>query len=144
YLNFDHSCSLHDLLNIFSYTPYLCRVVCKRLIQTNQCIEKATILLPYLTHISIGNCLLQFDELEVLIKKISSQLKVLCVSTSNDETYLDADRWERLISQYLPHLVNFYFEYCKIINDNFQVTQNHAQINRFTSSFWLKRRWIFA
>jgi len=69
---------------------------------------------------------------------------MLCIFTSANEAYLDADRWERLISQHIPHLDNFYFEYCKVIEDNFQVTQNDVQINRFTSSFWLVRRWIFA
>jgi hypothetical protein len=140
HLNFGHSCSLNDIANIFSYTPHLCHVVCRHLTQSYQRIEKITISLPYLTHISIESCSLRFDELEMFIKKISSQLQMLRLSVSYREDYVDVDRWERLISQHIPHLRNFYFKCREKIDDNFQVTENRALINRFTSPFWFERR----
>lgn len=143
HLNLDHMCSLNDLANIFSYTSHLSRIVCAKLIRSYQSIEKITISLPYLTHISIGSCRLHFHELEILIKKISSSLQTLRISTSNNEKYLDADRWEQLILQHIPYLRNFHFEYQEIINDNFEVTPDHALIPKFNSSFWHRRQWIF-
>ncbi|CAF0979013.1 unnamed protein product [Adineta steineri] len=143
HLNIDHACYLNDVVHMLSYTPYLRRIVFGKLMQSYRNIEKITLSLPYLTHISIGKCYLQFDELDIFIKKISSQLQMLRISTCDDETYLDPDRWERLISKYIPYLRNFYFEYHQLVNDNFQTTSYNELIHRFTSEFWRERRWIF-
>ncbi len=48
--------------------------------------------LSHLSHISIDNCEIEFDEFEVFIKRISSQLRMLCLTTFWNPAYLDANR----------------------------------------------------
>jgi hypothetical protein len=57
--------------------------------------------------------------------------------------YLNADLWEQLIVQHIPQLSKFYFEYLEPL-DGYSITRpNRPQINRFISSFWIERRWMF-
>ncbi len=51
-----------------------------------------TVLLSYLTHLSINVYNLTFDTLEIFIRKMPSKLKVLRINQSHDITYLDAHR----------------------------------------------------
>jgi hypothetical protein len=97
--------------------------------------------LSNLTHISILHGYLLFDEFEIFIKSISSQLKMLKFKTHRDAAYLNADRWEQLIQQHIPHLRTFRFKYRQSIYGYFEVTPNHERINRFTSAFWIEKQW---
>ncbi|CAF4767387.1 unnamed protein product, partial [Rotaria sp. Silwood2] len=60
-----------------------------------------------------------------------------------DENYLNADRWERFISKNMTSLIKFIFRYSDTIDDEFEINFYHSLINRFTSSFWIDRKWIF-
>ncbi|CAF3887774.1 unnamed protein product [Rotaria sordida] len=66
--------------------------------------------------------------------------EILRISTSFDRSYFDANRWERLISSYMPYLRIFDIQH----NDNSydQMTCNNLN-NLFISSFWLKHQWFF-
>jgi hypothetical protein len=97
--------------------------------------------LPKLTHLSIDRCDVQFDEFEIFIKKIRSQLQVLRFTTSKDTAYLNGDRWEQLLMQYLPHLRIFEFKYENVSSD-YALIQAHPLISRFTSTFWIERQWV--
>jgi hypothetical protein len=144
YFNIDHSCSLEDLISIFSFTPQLNRLICKELIRSNDNIKiEVPLILDNLTRIQIYECYLVFDKLETFIKMISSQLRVLHITTYWDATYLDADRWKRLISEHMPHLRELDFQHHEFIDDDFEVTKYHKLINRFRSSFWLMRQLVF-
>jgi hypothetical protein len=139
----DHSSTIRELISILSSTPQLCRLKCELLNELNQSIgEDVKLTLPYLTHIFIDDCPLQFNDFEIFIRKVGSQLQVLRVNTSNDTAYLDADRWERLLSKQMPHLRRFEFQHCEFVLFEFEFTQHHALLRRFTSPFWTKRRWI--
>ncbi|CAF3520128.1 unnamed protein product [Rotaria sp. Silwood1] len=142
YLNINIVITLNKLITILSYTPKLCRLTCQQLYSSSQHTQiNEIIVLPYLTYINFDRCRLQFSELEIFIKKLNSQLKVLHFNTFDNIMYLDANRWQRLILQYLPYLQKFEFEYDENISHIFQLGQYHQQINRFTSSFWLKQQW---
>jgi hypothetical protein len=144
YLIINHSCSLNDLISILSYTHRLNHLTCRELIRSNENItQKATINLPNLTYISILECYLIFDILEPFIKKISSQLQVLRINTYWYASYLDANRWERLISEYMPYLREFSLQHHEFIDDDFEITENHKRINQFISSFWISHQYIF-
>jgi hypothetical protein len=43
----------------------------------------------------------------------------------------------------MPHLQKFYFRHHEFIDDDFEVTEYHSEINRFTSSFWTEAQSIF-
>jgi hypothetical protein len=139
----EHSCTLSQLITMLSWTPQLCHLNCELLNESNQFIgEDVTITLPNLTHISINTCYVQFDIFEIFIKKISSQLQVLHITTSSDTAYLNGGRWERLLVQHMPHLRLFEFKHQEFVEDYFELTTDHALINRFTSSFWTKRKLV--
>ncbi|UJR08707.1 hypothetical protein I4U23_012964 [Adineta vaga] len=142
-LNLDHACQSDDLAYLLSYTPYLSYLRCARLIQSPQTIEKITISLPYLTHLFIERSYLRFDELEKLITKISSQLRIFNIAASNNAAYLDPDRWERLILLHMPRLHSFHFMNHQSMGDSFDITPYHESIQGFTSRFWIERQWIF-
>jgi hypothetical protein len=143
YLAINHCCTLDELIAIISYTPRLCRLSCVRVKESNENIAKESLNMIFnLAHISIDGCFAEFDELEMFITKISPQLQVLRVNSFRDAAYLDADRWERIISQHLLHLRIFEFKYEETIDEDLVTTLYHEQINRFNSSFWMKRKWL--
>jgi len=142
HLNVNHSCRVNNLITMLSYTPRLSHLICKGLIDWDENIREMKMLLPNLIFISVRIYLPQFDEFEMFIKKISRQLQVLRVSLRAFKGYLDADRWERLISQHMPNLRKFHFRHGEIIDDDFNVTIFYKLINRFNSSFWIERQWV--
>ncbi len=145
YLTIDHCCTLNDFVSIISCTPRLRRLTCQTLFESDENIGKdMTLTLPNLTHVFIDKCELKFDVVEIFIKKICSQLQVFRITIRfKDVMYLDADRWERLITQYMPCLRKFYFKYYEYVDDHLKLTPFHKQIDRFSSSFWIERKWIF-
>jgi hypothetical protein len=72
------------------------------------------------------------------------KLKVLhVIFQSDDYDYLDADRWEQLITKYLPELEKFYLDFHNDGgNDPDQPSLYSRETNRFFSSFFIKRQWI--
>jgi hypothetical protein len=144
YLNMVHSCSIYELKHIVSYTPELCHL--KFVNNDDYYPDMGIILLPNLTHLSISANHLHFDEFELFIKSMHCMLKVLHVTVRSeykDTSYLDAARWEQLILQDLPQLKEFQFEYYLYASDEHQFTKTDGEHNRFTSPFWLRRRWIY-
>ncbi|CAF4770400.1 unnamed protein product, partial [Rotaria sp. Silwood2] len=65
---------------------------------------------------------------------------------------MDNRKWEELISSYIPNLSIFdircedYLNHIHSSTNNFLFNQSvpNFQINKFTSSFWIERRWFFA
>jgi hypothetical protein len=88
-------------------------------------------------------CQTTFNELEIFITKISPNLKSLSIIGSEDITFLDAHRWEKLILHNFPQLEKFYLIcYDRRDNDN-QYPIYSGQANQFSSSFWIQRKLIF-
>jgi hypothetical protein len=96
----------------------------------------------YLTHISINGCGVMFEHLEIFLRHISSQLQVLRVNVSADMTYLDANRWERLITNHLPYLRKFEFHYWKSDSYAHLFLLYGIPIDHFLSPFYIERRWL--
>ncbi|CAF3979589.1 unnamed protein product, partial [Rotaria sordida] len=144
YLIIDHCCSLDDLIAILSYTSQLCRLTCYQLDESKKNIVKDALnSILSLTCISIAECSTKFDEIEMFLTNVSSQLEVLRINTLKDVNYLDANRWERIISQHLHHLNIFEFKYEELAREGLEVTVYHERLNEFNSLFWIKRKWFF-
>ncbi len=140
----NHGCTFQELFNLISYTPQLHRL---GFMHTSITHENLRNILPMtlsnLTHLTIDMQYGTFDEFEIFMSKIYSKLKVLSVfSSSNDITYLNANRWETLICNYLPQLEKFYFKYYLRFDDHDNTPEYLGERNQFNSSFWIKRQWI--
>ncbi|CAF2851047.1 unnamed protein product, partial [Rotaria sp. Silwood2] len=145
YLIIDHPCAYNELYNIISYTPQLRRLKFLNLSESNISIEVIKpMTLSNLTHLSINNYQMTFDEFEIFIKKLySSKLKVLSFTTIvQDIAYLDANRWEEFILQNLPKLEEFYFKYSTYFEDHYETPMYSGKRDQFISPFWIERRWI--
>ncbi|CAF4806182.1 unnamed protein product [Rotaria sp. Silwood1] len=78
------------------------------------------------------------------LKDISNIYQILLnFPMLKDVTYLDANRWERIISQHLHHLSTFEFKYEEPIDEDLEVSVYHERLNEFNSLFWMKRQWLF-
>jgi hypothetical protein len=145
HLNIDHGCAIDELFAMISYTPHLRRL--KFLTLTNKIVNIEAlqpVVLPNLTHLSVHIYdKMSFNKFEMLIRKLNLKLKVLSLtSTFEDIAYLDANRWEELISKNLPQLDEFYFKYSAYFNENYDTPMYVGKRDQFISSFWLQRRWI--
>ena len=144
YLEMTHSCSIDELGHIVSYTPELRHL---KFINNDEFYsETGILLLPNLTHLSISANQLNFDDFEMFIKNVHCSLEVLHFTVRSeykDTSYLDAPRWEQLILQSLPQLKEFAFEYYRYGSDEHDFNKPDGEHNRFTSPFWLSRRWIY-
>ncbi|CAF1169773.1 unnamed protein product [Rotaria sordida] len=145
YLLIYHRCTFNQLTNILLHTPRLSHLHCFNIIESDDQIKsKLMIKLNSLTHLTMTLYDLELDEFEEFLLKLCSQLQLLNVKIcSTDESYLDADRWEQLISQNITSLTKFIFRYSDTIDDEFEISSCHLLINRFKSSFWIDRKWIF-
>ncbi|CAF1331228.1 unnamed protein product [Rotaria sordida] len=145
YLLIYHRCTFNQLTNILLHTSRLSHLHCFNIIESDDNIKfKLINKLNNLTHLAVTLRNITFDEFENFLLKHCSQLELLNVKIySTDKIYLDADRWEQLISQNITSLTKFIFRYSDIIDDDFQITSCHLLINRFISSFWIDRKWIF-
>jgi hypothetical protein len=137
-------CRLHQFANLLSYTPRLRHFSCAYLSAFKSRLPKVPITSLNLVHLYIDDCLLSFVQLESFVVKFCLRLKVLRLSIRRDETYLDADRWQRLISFHLRHLQTFDFEHSMWVYTKEALDAYHTKIDQFSSSFWRKRKWFFA
>ncbi|CAF0829626.1 unnamed protein product [Rotaria sordida] len=139
----NYPCTLYNLYNILSYTSKLHHLTCEPLFSINENISREIPLKLFnLTYCSISQCYLKFNEFEIFIKQISSQLRILRFKPCSDIFYLDADRWQQLILQYMPYLHTFQFKYHDGISDHFEIQSYHSFLNRFISPFWIERQWL--
>jgi hypothetical protein len=78
----------------------------------------------------------------MLISNLDNKIQILRISSIAKNNYLDSNRWERLISTYLPrrHTFDFeHFEHVLSTDDEY-----HLLINEFNSPFWIERKWFFS
>jgi hypothetical protein len=145
YLIIQHSLIFSELSTIISYTPELYRLDFRHTYDSDATIGNILpITLSNLTYLSMDLSILNFDEFEMFIRKIYSKLKFLRLRISyEDITYLNANRWEKIILQYLPQLEEFYFQYFESLDDEDEYPVYSEGLNQFSSSFWIKRQWIF-
>jgi hypothetical protein len=136
----DHSCTFNELASLTSYTPQLRRLRLCYITGTDSNIRTITpMILSNLSCISINPYQKTFDELETIITKICSNLKILRIIASDDTSFLDARRWEQLILRYFPDLEKFHLYYHDRIDQHLTYS---GRSNQFSSSFWIERQWV--
>ncbi|CAF2111797.1 unnamed protein product [Rotaria magnacalcarata] len=142
YFNIDYSCSLDQLSSLIRYLPNLCHLRCERVIESETDVKRYSPLkMSHLTLMSIGCFETDFDDFEAFMKELTSELQVLRVNGCYYMGYLDADRWERLIKNRMPCLKKFYLQCDQCIDDISRDDSPHELINKFSSPFWLARKW---
>jgi hypothetical protein len=99
--------------------------------------------LVHLTDVCLDLQFSTFDTFEYLVKNFFRQVQILDISSINDRTYFDVNRWQQLILSHTPHLkiLNIHISYTLNYNEN--IINYQTQLNRFNSSFWLDRQWFF-
>jgi hypothetical protein len=144
HLVIDHSCTFKDLFGILSYTPQLVYLKFQHTRENDSTISMiSSITLSNLTSIIMDTHYMTFDELECLISNLDCELKVLRVITlSPDSDYFNADRWEELITEYLPQLEKLYFQYNKQLDPEYDSPIYSQDPNQFISSFWIEQEWL--
>ena len=145
YLSIDCYCDLDEILRLMSYTPRLSHLSCTNLTESVEGIN-SNLLTPKsnLIHLNLVITDLYFEELDDFLGNISSSLKYLTVKiTGKRECYFDGYRWEKLLSEKFPFLIEFHFTYVDSIDEVFHLNSNQFILfNRFTSSFWIEKKWI--
>jgi hypothetical protein len=141
YLVIDHPINLNVLNNLLLYVPQL-----RRLHLTTTLTGPITshpVTLNQLTHVSLNLQNFSFRELDLWFKNISNKIQVIHILIQSDKEYLDASRWEQLISSSMPYLRIFDIVIrCKIQYDE-NIVQCTAQMDQFNSWFWIERQWFF-
>jgi hypothetical protein len=142
YLNISHNCTSQQLFSIIRHTPQLRHLICKNLIGSGTG-NKQLVTLANLIYLSIDCASMKLAEFESIMTNLSSQLQVLNIEYYLDKDYLDADRWEQMIKNHIPHLRKFdckyrAFDLSKDLKNSFYMI-----MNQFTSPFWTEQPWFF-
>ncbi len=145
YLIIDGECHLMEIDYIISYIPQLRRLSLTLISNYyNPQITGFSTVLNHLTHVFLVLKCRDFNELEPFIKNSFGHVQVLHISFWYGSSYLDADRWEQLILSYMPHLRIFDLQYTyQTVNDNKKDKIREYLVEKFTSPFWLQRKWFF-
>jgi hypothetical protein len=102
YLAIHFCCALNELTDLLSYIPRLARLSCPDLGGSQAHIKFEV--LTKLTNLVHLNVSINDFEFEGFLLNICSQLKSLSITMRcSDKSYLDGNRWERLISQKCLH-----------------------------------------
>ncbi|CAF1365485.1 unnamed protein product [Rotaria sordida] len=143
YLVLDHYCSLNELEFLISFTPKLRRLTAHKIETKNFNAKVSSIELNNLKSLYLNVFQTTFNQLEIFLSKINSNLNLLTIAGSNDIAYLDAYRWEHLILNSFPQLEKFYLIYNDQLNDEENSPIFSGKQNQFSSSFWIQRKWLF-
>ena len=82
------------------------------------------------------NCFHQVEVLNITIQFIGFGL--------DDREYINADRWERLITTYMLNLRIFDFQYSyRGLDYNVEYQTFETLTNKFNSKFWIDHQWFF-
>jgi hypothetical protein len=160
HLVIDGPYNLADVSCLLSYMPQLVRLSCHRLLEESNTQSEILINLPNLTHLHL-NLSMSFHQFEKLISNFYHRLEVLRISvlpvsvSDNllasvedgadrlNTDYLQANRWQQLISIHMPRLRFLDFEcFGRVHRRNDQTY--HRLINGFDSLFWITHGWVFA
>jgi hypothetical protein len=137
YLILNGHCRLDQLISILSYTPKLRHLSCQYLYRSGYTDINFSV---NLISISVILYRISFDELKFFLSKIGFGLKKLKIEKFNDENYFHAEEWEDLIRNSMPNLSLFDLRYSVLIDND---TDQQRLINRFSSKFWIERKWLF-
>lgn len=86
-----------------------------------------------------------FNIFESFIIQVCGNLEVLHISAKYEKTYLDAKRWEQLISCQMPNLCILDFQFkSQLFDRQIQSKEYDKLIEQFNNEFWYQRKWFFA
>ncbi|CAF5085225.1 unnamed protein product, partial [Rotaria sp. Silwood1] len=102
--------------------------------------QLSPIQLKCLRHVSIYFSMIHFDEIEKIIKEFFHHVEILHLTTYYTETYLDTQRWQKLIVYHMPYLRVFDIN-CQDFLD-YDISY-HDVVTEFNSSFWIKNKCFF-
>ncbi|CAF2878103.1 unnamed protein product [Rotaria sp. Silwood2] len=151
HLVINNKVSLAQLNSLLLYVPQLRRLTLGHLSgYRGSRTSTKSITLNYLTHVSLNLYSVSFDDFESIINDFFHKVEILRIKvfyipyfTSNMD-YLNANRWERLISTHMLNLCIFDFEHQYQTWNYYNDRQAYeTQINMFNSLFWIKREWFF-
>ncbi|CAF4405704.1 unnamed protein product, partial [Adineta steineri] len=142
-----HNCyTLNQLNSLLHYTPQLRHLFCHGVIKSDKKFKKnLSMKLLHLKFVNFEEVSVSFDEFEVFIKEIFPQLQIFRIGIFRYKNYLDGNRWEQLIKEYIPQLKRFYFSFTQNIKKDMQtnlIDSTDGFINRFNSPFWSERKWF--
>ena len=157
HLVINNKVSLGQLDSLLSYVPQLHRLLFGHLDGSRRLdgsrgsrTHGSSINLHGLRDISLKLYSVSFNDLESLVTEFFCQVQILrlviCLARfySNDMEYLNANRWERLISTYMTNLTIFDFQHqYRVLRYNDYRAAYEAEVNKFSSLFWMKRQWFF-
>lgn len=171
YLVIQNSIGLHELDNLLSYVPQLCRLSLhlikdnrNRVAQRNRFpwrggqilmnpIIPGSPFLPcefacrQLMHIDLCINDIRFDGFVQLLKKFAQTIEVMYLTLEASQRvlpgYIDANKWEQLITSHLSNLRIFDIQIdLSMYNDTLLLNMEN-QLNQFLSPFWIFRQWFF-
>ncbi|CAF4160252.1 unnamed protein product [Rotaria sordida] len=151
HLIINHEISIDQLPILLSYVPQLRRLSIGNLKEPKfNRTERGSISLNYLTNVSLKLDNVNFDDFEILVTNYFRQIQVLTIAIQyigfyvNSTQYLNADRWEQLISTYMLNLRIFDFQLSYRGLDSYDERQAfETLINKFNSTFWIEHQWFF-
>ncbi|CAF1334247.1 unnamed protein product [Adineta ricciae] len=137
-------CSFSEFYIFLSYVPKLRRLTIPNLSKDfKEQITSYTIPLKDLKYLSVDSDYIDFGQFEVMVRNIFPSVEVLHMKIEDFNEYFDANRWEQLVTDFIPHLRNFKLKLSCYID--FFKSPNHCMkaIEQFNSTFWSERRWFF-
>jgi hypothetical protein len=151
HLVINNKVSFIQLDSLLSYVPQLRRLSFGYLDGSrNSRITKSSITLSYLIDVSLKLYSVDFNDFQVLVTDFFRQVQVLRIIVCfnqyriSDMQYVYANLWERLISTSMPNLRIFDFEHqYRTWYNNYDRQIYETEVNKFNSSFWIKRQWFF-
>ncbi|UJR17092.1 hypothetical protein I4U23_003989 [Adineta vaga] len=139
YLIIHHSCTVNTLISMLNHTPELSHLTCQQLnASKNEIANEISIRHPDLRFIFIRRCEVKFDDFETFITMFATNLKTLYINADVNQAYLDANRWQRLITNSMPRLSRFHLKYFGTRKNNSKNNQLDMKINQFISTFWFE------
>lgn len=152
YLIINNPMYLKELDSLLTYVPQLRRLSLYSLQEYwEQRTKLSSLVLKYLTHVSLNMNDINFDDFEQLTIDLFQTVQVLRISISNtrDATFTYDKSWEQLILYYMPNLRIFdiRLEYWLKIRHTNNTSKNNLKLDaynhQFTSPFWIEREWFF-
>lgn len=133
------------------YVPQLCRLSLGKFSTCGPLQRRIkSVQLNNLTNVSLKLNSINFANFETLIKDLFRQVQTLRITVYPHDRnglgkqYLNANRWEQLISTFLPNLRIFDFQhYFPAVDHSKYQEVCDTLVNNFNSLFWTKRQWFF-
>jgi hypothetical protein len=137
--------NIHELPYLLSCIPNLRRLSIDSLYRSYDWrVRTFSQLSNRLTHVSLKLKNIKFRLFELFLINYFRNIQVLRISTSDDDEYIDANKWEKLISSHLVNLRIFDIQHTNPFRSRNDHLEYDNRIKQFTTSFWINRQWYFA